>query len=224
MKRIKVHIEGESPARKAGLKIAQAEKEGFKCTGCTAPQRFSKYVMAHWGDMLVHTCQTCGTVHKMKEGKIAQISGPTKTIKRVRIPPPSVDPRVPQWRVYALLNAAGKPPSFRAVTGYHATLDAANAEAWEYANRAEAYSRPKREALHRSLLRRAEFPLLSQVETNGMLVGFGEVTQYGSRKLGLESVHFFSLRDPRGNETTVLIRDADFAQIIEGWELKEVKR
>jgi hypothetical protein len=224
MKRIKVHIEGETPARKAGLVIAQAERDGFKCTGCQAHQTFGRYVMAHWGEMLVHTCQACGTVHKMKSGKITQVSGPTKAIKRVRIPEPMTDPRKAFWRCYRVLNNLGRPTTFRAITGYHDTLDAANGEAWDYVNNAEPHHKGKREDLYAALLRREEYPMMSQVEHNGMLVGFGEIAAHGNRLLGKESVHFFVLRDPRGNETTVLLRTDDAAELVKGLELKPIKK
>lgn len=222
VKRIKVEIEGESEARQEGLSRAIMARDGFACLGCGAQQSSSPYIMANWGSLLVHTCQTCGATHKMKAGVITLLSGPTKRLKRIKEiaeREPEADPRKPQWRAYLMMHNAGRPPLYRAVTNYHDSLDACNTQAFDYATNAEPHSRTKRDELFDRLIRREEFPLLSQVETNGILTGFGDVLAAGFTLVGSEYVHHFELRDPKGNKTIIALRPADYAKLVDTWEL-----
>lgn len=225
MKRVRVHIEGESAARQAGLAREQAAKDGFACLGCGTQQVMSPYIMANWGSLLIHTCQACGATHKMKGGIITLRSGPTKKLKRARIQEETMqaDPKTPQWRAYRIFHAAGA-VTYRAVSEYHPSLDACNNDAFDYATAAEPLSRSKRDDVFRSLLRREEFPLMSQVEHQGMPVGFGDIVDAGETALkegSKETVHHFTLRDPKGRETIVAIRPDDFQFLLERWGLSK---
>src|SRR4051812_39895984 len=126
VERIKVIIEGESAARQEGLSREIAKRDGFACLGCGTQQAMSPYIMAHWGTLLVHTCQTCGAQHNMKAGVITLKSAPTRRLKRIKEiaeRDPAAAPLKPQWRAYLMMHNAGRPPLYRAVTDYHDSLD-----------------------------------------------------------------------------------------------------
>ena len=39
----------------------------FKCRKCGKSHPFTMYVLAHWGDCLLHTCD-CGAQHSIRRG------------------------------------------------------------------------------------------------------------------------------------------------------------
>lgn len=223
IQRVKVVIDGETAARQEGLKRDIAQRDGFACLGCGAQQAMSPYIMANWGTLLVHTCQTCGSQHNMKAGVITLKSGPTRRLKRVKEiaeQEPEVDRTKPKWRAYLMMHTAGRPVTYRAVTEYHDSLDACNSQAFDYATNAEPHSRTKRDDLFGRLIRREEYPLMSLVDTNGLLVGMGAIASMGFRLVGTQDIHYFVMRDPKGNETTIALRPVDYADLVRGWELK----
>lgn len=53
-----------------------SEPRAWKCE-CGAKHEFGVYVMAHWDETLVHTCQSCGRKHNVRRGLVTLIK-PTK--------------------------------------------------------------------------------------------------------------------------------------------------
>jgi transcription elongation factor Elf1 len=43
--------------------------KGFNCSWCGKYHEFALYVFSHWRDLLVHTCDACGAVHKIVCGQ-----------------------------------------------------------------------------------------------------------------------------------------------------------
>lgn len=46
----------------------------FNCTKCGKNHHFTAYVIAHWDDKLVHTCD-CGALHNIRRGIATPIKG-----------------------------------------------------------------------------------------------------------------------------------------------------
>lgn len=40
----------------------------FKCSECGKNHQFTMYVLAHWGERLLHTCD-CGAQHSIRHGR-----------------------------------------------------------------------------------------------------------------------------------------------------------
>ena len=54
--------------------------KGFTCE-CGKFHDFGVYVMAHWSELLVHTCPECGRRHDVQRGRVA-LKRERKTKKR----------------------------------------------------------------------------------------------------------------------------------------------
>lgn len=225
LKRVRVEMPEESPARKAGLIRIQAEREGFVC-GCGTHRAFSAYVLAHWSEMLQLTCPACGRTHKVKDGKVSEISGPVKKLSKVKKQEGDmVDPTKPLWRCYHQFNNGPLPVTYGPASNYCDTIDQANAEGWEYCNRTHPNHRERREELFRNLIRQQEFPLLSTVTRDGMIVGGGFLQSIGNR---LSTIHGgdimeFELRDPKGRVTRITLLPEVWKEMTGEMELKAEK-
>jgi hypothetical protein len=221
LKRLRITVEQESEARKAGLKIAQDQRSGFDCE-CGTHHHFSQWVMAHWSEMTEHKCPACGRVHKMKAGVLTLKSGPTKKLQRPRAPAEKVDPNTPRWRAYQLLTEPGAPARYRAVTDYHPTDDGCNNQAYDHALKVYPHSREKAEGCYYNLIRAQEFPYQSSIISQGLYIGGGEVVAVGMRRdeLDGEMRHYFRLRTPDKKEVEVNLTKEVIGELLKEWEIK----
>lgn len=53
------------------------QNEGFFCE-CGEFHEFGVYVMAHWDELLIHTCDKCGRQHEVKRGWVT----PKKLVRK----------------------------------------------------------------------------------------------------------------------------------------------
>lgn len=217
MKRIRLVIPKESAARSQGLIKKERMAAGFDCE-CGVHHPFSAYVCAHWDERLEHTCSKCKRVHTMRKGVVKlkeQIKPkPPKKVRSLGIDP-ATDPDAQQekWCAYHVMHSIGRPTIYRRITAYHAELDQCNDEAWTYALAQEPYSQSKAKEFYGFLLKRKEYPKLSQVATGLLTVGGGTFLDCGID----EGVHWLKLQAPDGQQTEIRLNAADYRKAIEGW-------
>lgn len=215
LKRIRAQIETESPARSAGLQKQKLMADGWYCE-CGERQTFSPWVIAHWANMTEHTCQSCGSVHKLQAGTVKLLSGPTLKPKKKQVEE-KPDPKAPRWACYRILNAIGQPTTYKRVSGYHADQSLANNEGYAYASEVERHNRKRRDDLYDALLREEVFPFGNTIEVQGRYVGGGALTgiSFSKREIDGEQIATLCFTDPKGRkaeivltgETLALIRD-----------------
>lgn len=224
MKRIRAKFASESSARSAGLARAHAQSEGFDCE-CGKHHAFSPYVIAHWSDALQHRCVPCGRVHSLRAGIVKPVSGPVKRVSRIKegAPPVARDPRQPFWRFYQVLANGVQPTSYNPCSDFAPSLQEAEALAWDYVEKVDPKaSRFHMDKLFATLLRREEFPMMSTVEVDGLVVGAGDIQMMGSgidEVRGCEVKHI-ELRDPRGRVTRITFTADVWAEIMVAFEMK----
>lgn len=171
MKRIKVHVAQESAARQAGLAKRAAQEEGFNCK-CGEHHSYPRYVLAHWNNKLEFVCARCRRVYSLCAGKV-KLTGRLPA-KPARKPPAEYHADQPLWCCYQIDDPAAKLIKYRRITGYHIQLSNAEDEAFEHCGKQYPLDAEKAKAAWSRVLRRLEYPKLSQMIVNGLVVGCGK--------------------------------------------------
>jgi hypothetical protein len=223
MRRLRFKTDSESPARSAGLQRKQLQESGFKCR-CGLTHPYSKYVLAHWQEPLEITCTKCGRIWSVRAG-LAKLKRQIKKKPAPALTMPD-DPRKPMWRGYWRFNQVGRGYCFKPITDYGSSSDAIGDACYDFAQKQEPYSKSRCDEFYATLLRKKEFPGLSLIETDGLIVGGGDLIGVGVKAVRNETRWTFALRTPDGNESHVELTREAYLALIEGWELqpKESKR